>query len=697
MLGMNIGKPLCRSLVSYIIVDGGDGGSVSVPITAVATNGWQVTYPSPPTEFDPAGSPVTFNASRAGYTTAASTTTYTEAMTVTKRLRQVHPNQASLTTDQAVLQDYLYSTDSVSGATNNSSETSPKPIVNWVTLDRTVVGNTLTAEVVCFHRNARSREQIACVEFRVSDGTTTLTQVVSESIVSGRTNDRNAVVVYRCSIDVSTLANPSTLTLNAKVYPWIGETGSVLDSADQSARREFSPRTFRRNTTLAASPVFVYVAASGGDDVNGVVSTTAATAKATPCATIGGALNRLVAVNGSVDGCEIRLLAGTHTLNSTGVTTTRTQSVAHVTITRDPDEILSAVTLQYGGVAFRPRLGASGGWLTIRDITTTRPGTTQLTGETGSQLEVRWQDCPFDNESRAVAIVGGNADLLLIGNTFTNMSANATSAGTREIRLIRGCSGTLPAIEGWLVVGNSMSIGQALGYGTRTATGSICAYNTFTVTNSSQGGYSIASSVDVNNAACVQNIWEYTSATSGPAIRVSADSASGNTSHIVLHHNTFAGFFLNGRMNGFYDDGVTARTNKLMSCKGNIHVQLNTKSDVFQADGSRIGNWAYENGVGCEGEFSQFIDADSGGIGSGFAQDYPGLRASIGTSSSVRNDPLFIDDNATSSGPTAGSGGGNYRLNSGSPADTRVAPVLRFDLDGNARSATLATSGAYEL
>ena len=134
-----------------------------------------------------------------------------------------------------------------------------------------------------------------------------------------------------------------------------------------------------------------------------------------------------------------------------------------------------------------------------------------------------------------------------------------------------------------------------------------------------------------------------------------------------------------------------------MSCKGNIWVQINTKGDVFQADGARIGNWAFENGVGCEGEFSQFIDADNGGIGSGFAQDFPGLRASIGTSNSVRNNPLFIDDEATSSGPTVGLGGGNYRLGSGSPADNRVSPVLRFDLDGNARSASLATSGAYEL
>jgi hypothetical protein len=388
---------------------------------------------------------------------------------------------------------------------------------------------------------------------------------------------------------------------------------------------------------------------------------------------------------------------GTHTLNATGVVATRTQSHAHVAITRDPDELISAVTLEFGGVAFRPRLGTSGGWLTIRDVTATRTGTNQIRGEAASSLEARLQDLPFANASVNAALVAADADILFIGVDFTNLASSVLNASTREIRLLRGCSGTFPAIEGWLVVGTSMSLSGALAYGSRSASGSICAYNTAIVTNASQGGYAIAVSTDVIGAACVQNVWEYTSVTSGPAIRISADSATGNTSHIVLHHNTFAGFFLNGRANIFYDDGATARTNKLMSCKGNIWCQLNTKSDVFQADGARIGNWAYENGVGCEGEFSQFIDADSGGIGSGFAQYYPGLRASIGTSSTVRNDPLFIDDNATSSGPTAGAGGGDYRLSSGSPADGRVAPVLRFDLDGNTRSASLATSGAYEL
>jgi hypothetical protein len=207
----------------------------------------------------------------------------------------------------------------------------------------------------------------------------------------------------------------------------------------------------------------------------------------------------------------------------------------------------------------------------------------------------------------------------------------------------------------------------------------------------------LAASENVDGFAMVQNIFEYTSATINPMIRVSGDSATGTTSHIVLHHNTCVGFFTNGRLNLFYDDGATARAHKMMSVKGNIFGQINHKGDVFDSDGTRLGGWPFEFGVGCEGSFSLYIDAQSSGVGGSFAQDYPGLRASLGTSSSIMNSPLFVAYAGTTSGPAGGTGNGNYRLSSGSPADGRVASVLRFDLDGNARSASLATSGAYEL
>lgn len=668
---------------------GGGGAATPAPFQSVNADGWSTTYSSPVV-----ASPEPFTVVRAGYV-GATASDITETMYATTRIRQPYPNQASMTTDQVALSDYIYSTDTVTGATNNSAETSPKPVANWAETERRVIGDTLVAEVLAYHRNARGLEQVAAVEFSATDGSTTVTQVVTSSVVSGRSGDQLPVIVYKCSLDVSSLADPATITLNAKVYPHIGGAASVLDSADQTGRREFAPRFYRRDTTLSAAPVLAYVDA-GGNDTTGAVSSNVATASASPCATISGAISRLVAVNGRVDGCEIRCTAGTHVLSSGSIVSTRTQDYARLTITRDPLEDVGDVTITMGSAATRLRLGAAGGWLSIKGVTFQRTGVTQPGGESASQAEWWYEDCLFDNNSQNSAPFGNNLDGGFLSCTFSNLSTTTLNAGAQEIRIIRGCTGT-PAsvVEGWLAVGNLFTNpGSNFGTGSRTESGSIIGFNRITGASASTSAIALAASTAVTGAAIVQNVIEYTSATTAPSIRVSSDNAPAGTTHVLIHHNTFAGFFINGRGNLFYDDGVTARTNKLMSCRGNIHVQINTKGDIFETDGARLGNRAYVYGVGCEGEFSQFIDASEGGIGSAFAQAYPGMNASIGTSATVANDPLFVNPEATTSGPTLGAGGGDYALQSGSPAKAMASAVLRFDAAGTERT-TETSAGAY--
>lgn len=672
-------------------------------VTAINADAWSATYTSPPT-FDPVGNPKYVVAQRQGYDATGTAITLIDVLILTQRVRQPYPSQASLTTNRVALSDYIYSTDTVLGVTNSSAEVSPKPIANWALPDHAVVGNTIRLEVVAFHRNARGREQVACVEFRATDGTTTVSQKVSQSVISGRTGDANPIIVYQCDLDISTLANPATVTVNAKVYPFVGGAASIADSTASAVLREFSPRIYRRHTTLAASPVYTYVDAAAGNDTTGVVSTTAATASATPCLTIGGAIKRLVAVNGIVDGCIIRLKAGTHTLNATGIVSTQAQSVAELLITRDPAVAQSAVILQYGTVASRMFLGAAGGWLRISDVTFNRTGPTQQIGEGTSRLRIVYENMPIDNGLQNVAFVGGACDYILIGTPIANWSPTAFQVGNPVQLLSRGVSGVVGSnIEGWLVLGCSLN-NASLSYGTRSDIGSITACNRFTSPSATAGVFAVGGATATNNVAFCGNLVEWTSATANPAIRVSADGAAGSTSHIVLHHNTVTGFYLNGRCNIFYDEGATRRTHKLMSVRGNIWNQINTKSDVFRglnevgADASSaVGNWAYLYGVGCQGEFSQFIDANNEGIGGRFAQAYPGLQAKTGTSNTVRQDPLFTTYAGTTAGPTAGAGGGVYTIGGASPATgTQTNPTLRFDLAGVTRSAVAASAGAYE-
>lgn len=694
MVGMGLGIGLTRRRA-------GGGGPAPIPANfqSVNADGWSATYASPPT-FDPAGSPEEFTVSRAGFDATGTAATITENLICTQRIRQVFPNEGSLTTDQVSLSDYIYSTDTIAGVTNNSTETSPKPVANWARADRTVCGDTLHLEVVGFHRNG-----VAAVEFRATDGTTTVTQVVSEMTILPAVGDRFAVIGYKCDLDVSTLDDPATLTVNAKVFPRVGGSGSVLDSADQSNLWEFSPRSYRRDTTRFAAPYYVYVA-SGGNDTTGVVSTVAATASATPCATITGAIRRLDTVNGNIDYGRIRVKAGTHVFGALGSTTVK-QSHSELVIERDPVTAFGDVTVTFGVAVAQPNIESltiGETYLRIANLAMVRNGSNPIRANSIfiDNLRITWENCTLDLQSFVTNPYSSTAITDCIEGLSVTASAghgfwNINSANPKH-RLLRGAFGVGAAIDAWCVMGSQISdpTTLALGFPTSGATGAIIAFNEFRNAGVSPVFLTLAASSDVSQFAMVQNLGEYYRSSAGTAIAISADSATGDTTHVILWHNTVTGFFSSGRNNTFYDDGASARTNKLMSCVGNIWTQINTKGDVFAASGARIGNRAYQYGVGCQGEFSQFIDAENAGIGGSFAQAYPGLRASIGTSNSVRNDPLFVDYEGTTSGPTAGAGGGDYALQSGSPAKARVKPVLPFDLAGNPRSATLASAGAYE-
>lgn len=686
---------------------GGAAGGTAAKFQAVNASGSFSTYAAPPT-FAPDVTPEFFTLTRQGFDGLGAATTLSENLICTKRARQAYPNQATLTTDQVALSDYVYSTDTVLGAVNNSTRVSPKPIANWARPDdHAVVGNTLpkeACEVVAFHRNARAREQVAAVKWVISDGTNSITAVASQSVVSAHPGDKFPVIVYRpaADIDISTLTN-GPITLNAEVYPHVGTAASVAKSVDSAIAREFSPRVYLKNPTLAAAPVYVYVNASTGNDTTGAVSTTAATAEAAPCLTIGGAINRAIAVNAALDGVVIRLMAGTHAFTTAAIIATRAQTTGELIITRDPNATRATAIMTFGAAAPRPRFGAAGGWLRLRDITVTRTGALAINGEATSPLRVTFDQCIYDNAAAAGTLYS-SAHGIWLGTPISNATSQFMGAAAGgEHRMWRGLTVTMAnlSMEGWLVLGCDTfgvdGLTQTNG-ANRSATGQIAAYSAFYGVGPSSGALAIATVAGaIAGAAFVQNIVEYISATANAAMKISADSAAGSTSHVVIHNNTFAGFHTNGRANNFYDEGATPRTNDLQSCRGNIWVQLNTKGDVFVASGARVGNWDYLYGVGCRDEFSQFTDASSGGLGSAFAQAYPGLGASIGVSATVRNDPLFLSPAATTSGPVAGAGRGNYALQAGSPCKAKVAnPVLRFDLAGTTRSATAASQGAFE-
>lgn len=664
------------------------------PIHAVAADGWRAAMAEPA---DLAFAPVSL--SRQGFDPAGPATTHAETLHTTKRVRLSYPNQATLTADQVALSDYVYSTDTIPGVTNSSVEASPKPVANWSMPDRRVVGDSVTVSLVAFHRNGRAGKPVACVEFRATDGTKAIAPVVVSSLTA--TADPltgNTILEYVATLDISALADNADIAINAKVYPWIGGAGSVLDSADLASQWQFSPRIFRKNTSRAAAPPLVYVA-SGGNDTTGYVGTNAASAAASPCATLTGAINRARAVlgtsTGALDGLRMRLAAGSWTRAATPTGNTVN---AAIVIEPAPGVAKGDAVFQFGAASNTFGLDH----VIHSGLTISRQGANGIHNRAGGTCVI--ENCDFDFNGSTGAI-GGSAGTLFhfINTTFTGQANGAAlGASTNQVFWLRGCilgsANSTASLEmrnllGCTVLGNRATNKADI-------SGSIVAFNRFLSGGSASGFAAFDPTSNIDGLAFVQNLVEWTSTSPQPALRIASDNGMANAAHVIVWHNTFAGFNDLGRGNILYDEssGTTRRAHRLQSLVGNIHVQINTKSDIWAgaqglADApNRTGNWAYMHGVGCRGEFSIYRDAGSGL----FAQEYSGMGARIGTvNTGAGQNPLYTDNKATTSGPTAGAGGGTYTLEDGSPADDLVLDSpLGADLAGAARTRP-AAAGAY--
>ncbi len=640
---------------------------------------------------------------RQGFNSSGAPTTVNEIVFTTKRVRQPWPNHLGpLTPNTVALTDFVYATDVIDNVTNNSILTSPQPIANWSIVDRRVVGNSLYLEIVAFHRNG-----VACVEFSASDGVNPpVTALTATPIVSAIPGDRFAVIVYAVTLDIASLNDNSNITCNAKVYPRVGGASSVRDSAASSVAREFSPRVWRKNTTRFANPPLVYIA-SGGNDTTGYVGTDSGLAAASPCLTLTGAINRARTVlgtgAGSLDGLRVRFTAGTWSLSASPTANTVN---AAVVLEPAPGVAKTDVIWEVGA----SNISVACTYAHYLGITIRRVGASTLFATTNGHFTLDNCILNMNGNTGALSSTGSCGVFVVGGCEFQNWaSGSALNAGTLEVRMIRGLvAGTHAAniaTEMFLCLGCNLT-GMYQVNGARTYSGAIVAFNRLGRVGAGNAILASGGTVDavITGAAFIQNLVEWTSATASSQLFISGDGNTANTNHILVWHNTFVGFWNHGRANIFYDETPgDPRTHTLMSMVGNIHVSINTKHDVFAganlalADASsRTGGWSYMYGVGCRNEFIRYNSAAGTGLGDSFSQAYAGPGSVFGTSKTGAGiDPLFTTYLGTTQAEAAGTGGGTYTLQVGSPARNFVpnSPVP-FDLTGAARSGTVA-AGAY--
>lgn len=688
---------------------GGTGAAepVPAPFSSVNVNGWNVNYPTTPM-LNPAES---FTVTRAGFDANGAATTYDDILAATQRVRQPYPNQASMTALTVALSDYVLSTDTLVGATNSSAEISPVPIANWAMLGRQMVGDTLTLEVTGNHWFARSGRPFACVEFSVTDGSTTVTAKTSAMVVSGHAGDKCPVLVYKADIDISTLSD-GLITANAKVWPWVGGAASVADSSTSSEARGFSPRHFLKNPSRLAAPPLAYVASTGNDGT-GIVSTSAATASATPFLTVQGAINGLVAASGItggvVDGCRVRIMDTVQI--GASAPSARPQNVAALIIERDPNTAKASAVVQQN-LRWFSRIGGSGltspvatGAILFRDVSFYRSGLYTLAGNTPLVEYMFADDVLFDNNNINFSLIDSTgAHIWFDGTIFSNVEGSivlsaATTAG--EIRMIRGASADRNGAqnEGFLILGSVLSRSSQCGMGStgRSLSGAIVQFNRFANYLSVNSVAEPGAGADTVNYSFSQNLVEicHTTGTS-PGLRASSDNQTGDCTHVLFDNITLAGAYQAGRFNAFYDEGSTARTHKFCRARNSIISSLYTKSDIFAADGSRVDNWSFLYQVGGRNNWTLHIDDGNNGppvagVNKPQGLAYIGLGSSLGTSASIRHDPGFLDYQGTTyngSAYSAGAGGGDYTLSSNAAGLGMVTAndeVFPFDIAGNMR------------
>ncbi|MBV8970881.1 MAG: hypothetical protein JO290_01170, partial [Sphingomonadaceae bacterium] len=272
--------------------------------------------------------------------------------------------------------------------TNNSTVPAPAPIVRWTDVPYQRQTGTFTLECAVASHHPNGLAPVAGVKFTVTDGTTVksfwATALAASTTYSAGGTGKD-VRVYSAPVDptTATALTQGLLRCDFEAYPWIGP----VQKSDAAGTKSMTGLGTAGLSTAAQVPFVVAWDPTGTwivpryayvDPVNGSstaaaanVSTNPATAAATPLASISLAVESLrlglvtvAAANGqaaaaqSVDGCVIRLKAGTTSgAGTTGAGSGTTTLSSWLIVEGDPadgnplaDCILAAPSVANGNI-----------------------------------------------------------------------------------------------------------------------------------------------------------------------------------------------------------------------------------------------------------------------------------------------------------------------------------------------------------
>lgn len=632
---------------------------------SVNSDGWSTTYASPPT-LDPVGSPEIFTVSRAGYDASGTGVTVTENLTLMSRVREPYPNQATLTASTVAVNDFIYSTDTIAGVTNNSTRVAPKPVARWLNRDlEEISGSTHVVRLSVAHPYGRNGRPVAAVKFRISDGTNTAEATVSTLTFVSYAASGLGADCYEGTVDVSTLTQGATLTIDAVIYPWVGAAFTISTDADTYPSPNLTTLRALCNRTGALGVPYAYVTVGA---TGGAVSTNPVTAAAAPFPTVIAAATAIKAFNGgtNADRGVIRLNTGTHvhasfrtqantttwplTIEAADVAnkaTTIYQAAAVTTASSVPDFlVIKDVILQRGGAGALVFLDNAAGNLTYTNYLCLSNCTFSINGaalydgllyRTGRMLMI---NCDGDNvgQYRVTGVV--NKTINAIGCVGVEAATCYSSIASRAFAFVN-CAAT---------TGRPASVGAFF-------------YNNFISNGTTTGAIVDLFNVGNRGFAIVGNVIESWGTVTNVLLKISGDTYVDTVRDAIVYGNTCVG----QRLNALYNDtGVSA--DKSGFFKNNIFRTQNIKSDVFST-ATLTGNWAARYKTGWSR--NAILRGSEDGLSTYSAASWLGDIAGLGSVNGSSASPLVVNWASDRSNDGTDAGGGDY-----TPGSTNSLPTI---------------------
>ena len=679
-LGMKLGQTMAGSLPLKIS-----------PVTEILADGWRAEHRDIPS-FSTTSEARNVAVNRRGFDTAATAVSRASVVQLTSRVRQPYPDHSNFTDKTVACSDFVYAGDTINGAINHSTRPAPRPIAMWLNHDRErVEDDAHILRLAVAHAYAQQGQPVAAVRFIVRDTLgNEASQLVSSQSSLGFDASGLHVPHYAATVDLSGLAQGDLLTVDATIYPWVGDAFSISADADEYPSPNLTTLRMLNDTSGGYGACYAQVDGTTGDDATGQAASARADAIAAPFASIAAAANAIKEFNaahfGRVDdagGGTILLAEGAHILTPFKAAGHSAQLPLCIRA-EDPSKRDSTI-LTDGGVN---RFNGIPTHLKICDVTLQKGGANTVFLDSGAESadnllitkNCLWDANGFGSYGAWVYRVGRFVQINCSvvpnedphqGNSFSNEAIMVTAIGCK------GCAGTITY--------------QALGcsgldeftlrapIGNRPAmTGTFLGWNTFSNGSATNAIVSVSAEIGARGFAFVGNIVESWGSSTNAALRLNADSDTNAAQNIVVHNNTIAG----ERANLLYLDG-TENVAKSGSFRNNLFHRINIKSDVFSGETYLTGNWTARYKVGWSHNVAIAGSSNEPGYG---PSSWLGELPSIGEVSHTASP--WVDDRSHTGSNT---GSGDYRPDALSdlPKISPAQAPYGSDLVGN----TLGDSG----